>query len=205
MGALLSLVSEHSFLVTRQASEGGGVQWSAPVFCRGRFLSAGLTAGGRGEGRGARWVELAPAALLVAPGASCQAAPNVNLAHPAASPGWMDLRMCLAVRSDEGLRRALRPYCAFCGLNAQFLLDMNGPRVRALHTSSASSSMAQVGRGARGGAGQGGPGGGRSSEQTSCNYYAEWQVVTGALFPFTSCSGGSYSHGQIFPAGCRHD
>lgn len=60
----------------------------------------------------------------------------------------MDLRMCLAIRSQQGQEEILRPYCAFCGLNAQFLLDMNGPRVRQLHTSSGSSSMtSQVGQG----------------------------------------------------------
>lgn len=49
-GALLSVVNERAFLVTRLGSEGGSMQWSAPVFCRGWFLSAGLTAGGREEG-----------------------------------------------------------------------------------------------------------------------------------------------------------
>ena len=73
--------------------------------------------------------------------ASCASCPRPWAA------GWMDLRVCLAVRSHEGLQRVLHPYCAFCGLNAQFLLDMNGPHVRALHTTSASSGMAQVGRG----------------------------------------------------------
>ena len=53
--------------------------------------------------------------------------------------------MCLAIRSQEGLEKVLRPYCTLCGLNAQFLFDMNGPRVRQLHTSSGSSGMmAQV-------------------------------------------------------------
>lgn len=72
--------------------------------------------------------------------------------HLSAPAGWMDLRMCLAIRSQQGQEEILRPYCAFCGLNAQFLLDMNGPRVRQLHTSSGSSGViSQVGRGGGGG------------------------------------------------------
>lgn len=62
----------------------------------------------------------------------------------------MDLQMCLAIRSEQGLETVLRPYCTLCGLNAQFLFDMNGPRVRQLHTSSGSSGMmTQVGGGSR--------------------------------------------------------
>lgn len=157
-GALLSVMNERAFLVTRQGSEGGCMQWSAPVFCRGLFLSAGLTAGRRGgstacweartsrsqlrrlrscsvPGHGMRWQSIALVVKAHSP-----------LLQIAAGTGWMDLQMCLAIRSQQGLQKVLRPYCSFCGLNAQFLFDMNGPRVRQLHTSSGSSGVVtQVG------------------------------------------------------------
>lgn len=58
------------------------------------------------------------------------------------------MRLCLALRGEEGVRHVLRPQL-LCGVNCSFLLDMNGSRLRLLHTRNSSTSADDLGWGVR--------------------------------------------------------
>ena len=54
------------------------------------------------------------------------------------------MRLCLAIRSEDGIQALLAPYTT-CGVNWSFLVDMNGAHLRPLHATSATSALVQVG------------------------------------------------------------
>ncbi|PRW50965.1 hypothetical protein C2E21_5465 [Chlorella sorokiniana] len=54
--------------------------------------------------------------------------------------GFMRMRMCLAIMNDKGMAGVLRPHHNL-GVNASFLVDMNGSSIRRLHTTSSGQSQ----------------------------------------------------------------
>lgn len=98
-GVLLSVAWEEAFLMARHVGEDGKEQWSGPIFCRGRNVSLGLTGGACTPGGPAR-----RRAERHGPRAVCLDRSRLSLASLSHAPaGFMDLRMCLAVATEEGL------------------------------------------------------------------------------------------------------
>ncbi|KAL4430954.1 hypothetical protein ABPG75_006210 [Micractinium tetrahymenae] len=96
-GALLTFGHERCLLIARVAGENGGeAGWSAPLFCRGRTLGLGLSA------------------------------------------GWMEMQVCWAIEGQANIQDLLKPQ-SLAGVNAAFLIDMNGARIRPVRRSAGST------------------------------------------------------------------
>ncbi|KAL4419030.1 hypothetical protein ABPG77_010017 [Micractinium sp. CCAP 211/92] len=91
-GALLSYGHERCLVVAKLTGhDGREAGWSAPLFCSGRTLGLGLSA------------------------------------------GWMEMRVCWAIEGQGNLRDLLQPQ-SLAGVNAAFLVDMNGAQMRPLRS-----------------------------------------------------------------------
>lgn len=172
-GALLSLTRERAFLVAKHVHEDGSTCWSGPVFCRGTTASLGLSAGGL-ELVLLFLQASAPHQLLAAQGCPLSSFAASGVRRPrllcrlhghaplpgspqrgGAGGGAAVRAVGHALPHDQSERRTKHVACSHCGrpyhtfgVTCSFLLDMNGSRLRPLHTSSGSSAAGvQVGTG----------------------------------------------------------